>query len=156
MDIDHFKSVNDTFGHAIGDKTIQQAVKCARAGLRSIYIIRRYGGEECCILLPGLNLDQANVMTDRLRLRIEKEACEALVEGSDRVMTASFGVASTEACPFDGQLLVDSADRALYVSKNGGRNRVSRVDGGFNGSLQHIRQNVQQAFQIVMFSWSLV
>ncbi len=128
MDIDHFKSVNDTFGHAIGDKTIQQVVKCARAGLRSIDIIGRYGGEEFCILLPGLDLDQAYVVADRLRLRIEKEACEALVEGSDRVITASFGVASTEVCPFDGQLLVDSADRALYVSKNGGRNRVSRVD----------------------------
>ena len=128
MDIDHFKSVNDTFGHAVGDKVIQQVVNSTRSGLRSIDIIGRYGGEEFCILLPGLDLDQAGIVGERLRSRIESEACDALVDGGDRIITSSFGIASTEICPFDAQELVNSADQALYASKNGGRNCVSRAD----------------------------
>jgi len=128
MDIDHFKSVNDTFGHAVGDKVILQVVNSTRSGLRSIDIVGRYGGEEFCILLPGLDLDQASVVAERLRARIESEARDALVDAGDRIITSSFGIASTEICPFDAQKLVDSADQALYASKNGGRNRVSRAD----------------------------
>ncbi len=128
MDIDHFKSINDTFGHAVGDKVILQVVKATRSGLRSIDSIGRYGGEEFCILLPGLDLDQASVVAERLRFRIEAEAHDVLASESDRIVTCSFGVASTEVCPFDTSKLVDGADRALYVSKNGGRNRVARVD----------------------------
>lgn len=128
MDIDHFKSINDNFGHAVGDKVIQQVVNAARSGLRSIDIIGRYGGEEFCLLLPGLDLDQAGVVADRLRFRIENEASEALGPDSERTITCSFGVSSTEVCEFDTHTLVDSADKALYVSKNNGRNRVTRFD----------------------------
>ncbi len=128
MDIDHFKSINDTFGHAVGDKVIQQVVNSVRSGLRSIDIIGRYGGEEFCILLPGLDLDQAAIVAERLRFRVESEASEALADDNERVITSSFGISSTEYCPFDAHKLVDGADRALYVSKNSGRNRVSRVD----------------------------
>ena len=128
MDIDHFKSINDTFGHAIGDKVIQQVVNCARSGLRSIDVIGRYGGEEFCILLPGLDLDQAGVVAERLRFRVEQEAREALADDAERIVTSSFGIASTEYCGYNAHELVDGADKALYLSKNGGRNRVSRVD----------------------------
>lgn len=132
MDIDHFKSINDTFGHAAGDKVIQQVVNAARSGLRSIDCIGRYGGEEFCILLPGLDLDQASVVAERLRFRIEAETHDVLANESDRSVTCSFGVASTEVCPFDTSKLVDGADRALYVSKNSGRNRIARVDAIVN------------------------
>ncbi len=128
MDIDHFKSINDTFGHAIGDRVIRQVVDAIRSGLRSIDSIGRYGGEEFCILLPGLDLDQASIVAERLRFRVEAEAYDLLVEEDGRIVTCSFGVASTEVCPFDTSKLVDGADRAMYVSKNGGRNRVSRLD----------------------------
>jgi len=128
MDIDKFKSVNDTFGHAVGDKVIQQVVNTARGALRSIDIIGRYGGEEFCILLPGLDLDQAAIVAERVRFRIESEAHEAIADDKERVVTSSFGISSTEYCAFNAHQLVDGADRALYVSKNSGRNRVSRVD----------------------------
>ena len=128
MDIDHFKSVNDMFGHAIGDKVIQQVVNCTRGRLRTIDIIGRYGGEEFCILLPGLDLNQAAIVAERLRSCIEAVVGDVLPSGNDRIVTSSFGIASTEVCPFDAHKLVDSADKALYASKNGGRNRITRVD----------------------------
>lgn len=128
MDIDHFKTINDTFGHQVGDKVIQQVVNATRSGLRTIDLIGRYGGEEFCILLPGLDMDQACIVAERLRCRVEADAKEVLTDDSDRTVTSSFGVASTEVCVFDVSKLVDSADKALYVSKNMGRNRVTRVD----------------------------
>ena len=128
MDIDHFKSINDNYGHAVGDKVIQHVVQASRSGLRTIDIIGRYGGEEFCILLPGLDLDQAGIVAERLRFRIENETGEVLGEDSDRVMTCSFGVSSTQVCEFDTHILVDCADKAPYVSKNSGRNRVTRFD----------------------------
>lgn len=128
MDIDHFKSVNDQYGHAVGDKVIQQVVQVARSGLRTIDLMGRYGGEEFCILLPGLDLDQAGIVAERLRFRIENEVNEVLNKDSDRAITCSFGVSSTQVCEFDTHTLVDGADRALYVSKNNGRNRVTRLD----------------------------
>lgn len=128
LDIDHFKSVNDNYGHAVGDKVIQQVVSTARSGLRSIDIIGRYGGEEFCILLPGLDLDQAGVVAERLRFRVENEVSDVLGKDSECTITCSFGVSSTEVCDFDTHILVDSADKALYLSKNSGRNRVTRFD----------------------------
>jgi diguanylate cyclase (GGDEF)-like protein/PAS domain S-box-containing protein len=128
MDIDHFKSVNDTYGHGVGDQVIKHVVNSARSGLRSIDIIGRYGGEEFCILLPGLDIGQAVVVAERLRLKIESEARNAIGTGMERIVTSSFGISSTEHSPFETAKLIDAADQALYCSKNSGRNRVSRVD----------------------------
>lgn len=145
MDIDHFKSINDTHGHSVGDDVIKQVVKSARSGLRSIDIIGRYGGEEFCVLLPELDLDQAAVVAERLRFRIENEVRDALPVDANRIVTSSFGISSTQVCGFDAHTLVDAADQALYHSKNTGRNRVSRFDQLDSNSAEQIEEPGQPA-----------
>ncbi len=126
-DIDHFKNVNDTYGHGVGDQVIQSVANILRSGSRSIDFIGRYGGEEFCILLPGVDIKQAAEIADRLRLGIE-----AQVSPGNSVLkhtvTSSFGVSSNDFGAADTSKLVDQADKALYVSKENGRNRVSRWD----------------------------
>ncbi len=127
LDIDHFKNVNDTHGHAVGDRVIQSIADRLRSVLRSIDIVGRYGGEEFCVLLPGLNTDQAAEIAERLREQIEEHTCEDVNE-LERAVTISLGVASLQASTMDAAQLVDAADKGLYASKNNGRNRVTRWD----------------------------
>jgi diguanylate cyclase (GGDEF)-like protein/PAS domain S-box-containing protein len=118
-DIDHFKRVNDTYGHAAGDEIIKLAANAIRDNLREGDVIGRYGGEEFCIILPGLSTLQAHRIAERCRLLIEAQEYDGIK------ITNSFGIASTEAGCFDPELLVQRADEALYSSKEGGRNRVT-------------------------------
>ena len=124
-DIDKFKSVNDTFGHVVGDKVIQVVAQTLRDHLRTIDIIGRYGGEEFCIVLPGASLEDAVVSAERLRRAIEDSVPpDEMAEAGARV-TSSFGVATVkdwDALPME---VVDEADGALYTSKENGRNRVT-------------------------------
>ncbi|MGR8919465.1 MAG: diguanylate cyclase domain-containing protein [Gammaproteobacteria bacterium] len=121
-DIDHFKSINDNHGHAMGDKVIQLMATELRGNARPDDIVGRYGGEEFCLMLPGVELDAAAAVADRLRTTI-KDVAHRSFDGKIRV-TASFGVSvwSPEVeSPAD---LISLADRALYVAKENGRNRV--------------------------------
>ena len=127
LDIDHFKGVNDTYGHAVGDRVIQSIADRLRSVLRSIDIVGRYGGEEFCVLLPGLNTDQAAEIAERLRKQIEEHTCED-VDELEMTVTISLGVASLQTTSKDAAQLVDDADKGLYASKNNGRNRVTRWD----------------------------
>lgn len=126
LDIDHFKSINDTYGHAAGDQVIQKLADILRVGLRTVDIIGRYGGEEFCVLLPGLSIERASDVAERLRQQVEAQLKAALGSDSDRVVTSSLGVVSSLNGAKDVHELVDQADQALYSSKNNGRNRVTR------------------------------
>ncbi len=122
LDIDHFKHVNDSWGHAIGDEVLRRVVHAINLGLRDIDILGRLGGEEFAVLLPETALDQAVAVAERLRQAI----AEIQVPVGDGVttVTASMGVA--ERCRDDGNVdhLLGRADRALYTAKQAGRDRV--------------------------------
>ena len=122
VDIDHFKSVNDTYGHAIGDKAIQFMADTLTQNSRGDDIVGRYGGEEFCILFPGQDLDRAKAIAERMRGAVERGPEGSIV--ADLNITASFGVATLEEGAEDPETLVDQADQALYRAKSGGRNRV--------------------------------
>ncbi len=119
-DLDHFKQINDVYGHEKGDQALAAASAAMRAALRQSDLAGRYGGEEFLILLPDTPLDGAVVLAEKLRDEV------ALVEvpGVDRSITASFGIASFPADTPDGDMLIRMADRALYAAKSRGRNCV--------------------------------
>ena len=125
LDIDHFKRVNDTWGHSVGDRVLQSVGKLLRDSCRIYDVPSRYGGEEFCILLPETHLDGTSVVANRIRERLETLPME--VPGASLAVTASIGVAALESGPdsvLTGSALIDRADRALYNAKERGRNRV--------------------------------
>ncbi|MEP6732235.1 MAG: diguanylate cyclase [bacterium] len=128
VDLDKFKTVNDTYGHQAGDEVLKQLASILREEAREIDRVGRYGGEEFMLLLPGAKLDDAFSFSERVRNRIE--AHTFTFPGGTLVRTASFGVASWPHEKIqEPDDLVRSADDALYVAKETGRNRVIRFDG---------------------------
>jgi diguanylate cyclase (GGDEF)-like protein len=129
VDLDHFKGVNDTFGHQVGDKVLTSVAHTLREGARRSDILGRYGGEEFVLVLPATGRDAAAIMAQRLIDRIA-EIPHAVVEGRPIRMTASAGLAThSKSAPFhEPETLVRRADAALYRAKLGGRNRLV-VDG---------------------------
>jgi diguanylate cyclase (GGDEF)-like protein len=119
-DLDHFKEINDVYGHEKGDEALAAASAVLRGALRESDLAGRYGGEEFLILLPDTPLEGAMMLAEKLRTGIELVD----VPGVDRKITASFGVASFPADAPDGTALVRTADRALYAAKASGRNCV--------------------------------
>ena len=113
LDMDHFKAYNDTHGHNAGDSLLRDLVTALRAELRPVDVIARWGGEEFALALPGCDLDQAQVIAERL-LRVVPDG-----------QTASIGLALA-ASGDTARGLVGRADRALYAAKHGGRNQVGR------------------------------
>lgn len=124
-DIDHFKSVNDKYGHGGGDQVIQGAARALSRGLRIEDFVGRYGGEEFCVMLPGSTLAQAREVAERLREDIAATLGAALRDHPGVRVTMSFGVGELEAGMADPAALIDLADQALYHSKKNGRNRVT-------------------------------
>lgn len=127
FDIDHFKRVNDTYGHPVGDLVIQRVAAVAKALVRDADIIGRYGGEEFAILLPGTDKAGGAILAERLRVAIEAE--EVFHEGGRVPFTISLGVADLNSPAKEYKELIEWADQALYASKKGGRNRVSVHEG---------------------------
>jgi diguanylate cyclase (GGDEF)-like protein len=126
LDIDHFKKVNDSYGHSIGDEVLKQVGQVLRDSCRVYDVPGRYGGEEFCIVLPETKLGNSTRVADRIRQRLAETSVDA---GSDSVVvTASIGIAGVESPSVDGALtaatLIDRADRALYSAKHLGRDRV--------------------------------
>ncbi len=121
-DIDHFKSINDRYGHATGDKVIQLVAGELRSNARPDDLVGRYGGEEFCIILPGADRKAAAAIAERLRMQV-KSASQGRFTASVRI-TASFGVAALADGIGDPGELINRADKALYVAKESGRNRV--------------------------------
>ena len=124
-DIDHFKSINDRFGHQIGDKVLQAVADALRAGLRPGDVVARYGGEEFCILLPDTDLNTAVMVAERLRANIEADVTTEVQTAEELRVTSSFGVADLQDVEIMDDI-IQHADEALYASKHGGRNRVTQ------------------------------
>lgn len=122
-DIDHFKNVNDTYGHPMGDEVLRQVSAAFKKTLRETDFPARYGGEEFVIVLEETDAEGALVITNRLREEIGKLVFQT--EKGPLKVTISMGVAMYPAHADERQKLVDLADQALYVSKKGGRNRVT-------------------------------
>jgi diguanylate cyclase (GGDEF)-like protein/PAS domain S-box-containing protein len=119
LDIDHFKQFNDTYGHPKGDEVLRAVGHLLRTSLRAADFAARYGGEEFAIILPNTNQAGSHVVAEQLRRAIEGAPWE------DRQITASIGVATMSEEISTPEQLVDQADRALYRSKEQGRNRVT-------------------------------
>lgn len=137
-DIDHFKKVNDTYGHAVGDEVLKEFAEILKDEAREIDRVGRYGGEEFLMLLPGTVLDSAVTFAERVRQRVEENTFS--FEGGTLKRTASFGVASWPHPRVTGrEEMLKRADDALYVAKEMGRNRVVRFDSNeFN---EHTKAN---------------
>ena len=128
LDLDRFKTVNDTYGHKAGDKVLKRFSEICLASLREIDIAGRLGGEEFAILFPETGLDQVQLVVARLRERLASERLP-LDDGVVLQFTVSIGVALLEASDEDLDSLMARADRALYAAKHGGRNRVCVAEG---------------------------
>ena len=123
LDIDHFKRVNDTYGHAAGDLVLRAVAQCCRVQLREIDVLGRYGGEEFVILLADTDATRADAVANRVRQAIEDLSIPT-TKGTLRV-TASFGTAPVDPQQPDIEDALRNADTALYEAKSAGRNRVT-------------------------------
>jgi diguanylate cyclase (GGDEF)-like protein len=123
-DLDHFKAVNDTYGHAAGDEVLQAFAEACQDTVRSTDLAGRYGGEEFVLLLPGASADRAESIADEVSRRL------ALASKEDglQMPTVSYGVATYDAGTAGLEALIASADAALYTAKSLGRNRTARSD----------------------------
>ncbi len=122
LDLDHFKSYNDRYGHLVGDVLLNAVARIIKNNVRQIDVVARYGGEEFSIILPETDRQQAEYVSLRLRQAIEKERIRAYDEVLQ--ITVSIGGSLFPQDAKDTQLLIDNADRALYRAKQAGRNRV--------------------------------
>lgn len=124
LDLDHFKRVNDTHGHRVGDAVLQVVADTLRATLRSTDVAGRYGGEEFLVVLPQTERAGAVALAERVRAAIEETAID--VGGPAPVsVTVSIGVAALDERTGSAEQLVELADAALYAAKDAGRNRVA-------------------------------
>lgn len=123
MDIDHFKSFNDTYGHPVGDLVLKEIALCIQKSIRINDIPARYGGEEFTVIIPETTQANAMIIAERVRATIEKHVIHSL-EKQLRV-TVSIGCATYPTQASSQQELIDLADKALYYSKEHGRNQVN-------------------------------
>ncbi|MBL7261160.1 GGDEF domain-containing protein [Paractinoplanes lichenicola] len=129
VDIDHFKRLNDTYGHLTGDEVLKLVAAAIRAAIGESDLVARYGGEEFAVVMPGRDAASALATAERIRLSI---AALETVTG----VTASLGVATSPAHGSDAEALIASADAALYDSKHNGRNKVTFADAQPTGVLR--------------------
>lgn len=125
LDIDHFKRINDTHGHLVGDKVIQAVAKSLRFSTRGEDVIARIGGEEFAVILPRTSIQQGFVVAEHIRKNVEKiEIMNAKSRQKIAGITISIGIDSSEIGQ-NWRMILETADKALYQSKAGGRNRTS-------------------------------
>ena len=123
IDIDHFKVVNDTYGHMVGDEVIRHISGLIRHHVRETDVSGRYGGEEFVILLADTALENGKVFAERLRDEIEKST--VIYNDIDIKYTVSMGIAEIDESIQSSEAWIECADAAMYCSKEGGRNRVT-------------------------------
>ena len=123
LDLDHFKNINDTYGHGPGDEVLAAVGEALRSTVRESDFAGRYGGEEFLILLPDTDLASGLAVAEKLRAAVGLIG----VAGVDRPITTSVGVATLPGHGHDTPTLLRSADRALYRAKANGRNRVETL-----------------------------
>jgi len=122
IDIDHFKRVNDSFGHAAGDEVLKGVVATIKTLLRDSDLFARIGGEELVVLMPETGIEAARLVAERLRAAIQTDRYP--LPNQSVTVTASIGLAVTTLPPEPLPALLERADRALYAAKAAGRNRV--------------------------------
>jgi len=135
LDVDHFKRINDTWGHSAGDQVLQGIGQLLRESCRVYDVPGRYGGEEFCIVLPETKTGNTTAVAERIRQRLE--STELTCGDTAVIVTASIGIAGMDT-PDDGHELspaglIDRADRALYAAKHLGRNRIETWGSGLLG-----------------------
>lgn len=128
VDIDHLKSFNERYGHAVGDQVISIVARTLSASLRPKDILGRLGGEEFCVLLPGITLDRTHDVAERLRKAVQAEGGLAIQSTTGIHIAASFGISSVKCQAVDAFGLVGQAERAAQAAKRTGRDRVIRWD----------------------------
>ena len=121
VDIDHFKAVNDAYGHDVGDLVLQMAVKSLANGVRSGDLVGRWGGEEFLVVFSAVHFEQLRQITERMRMLVEASTLQR--EGSDVRVTVSIGAVLVES-PSDKDRIIQMADQLMYRSKKEGRNRI--------------------------------
>jgi diguanylate cyclase (GGDEF)-like protein len=133
IDLDHFKSINDRFGHAVGDQLLQRLATALRTALHTREVFGRYGGEEFLVLFPDMTMEQARQGSEKLRGALREQHMR--VDDQEVIVTLSLGLASYEP----GDVLFDQvarrADIALYVAKTQGRDRVEIFNNTRHGGL---------------------
>jgi diguanylate cyclase (GGDEF)-like protein len=121
-DIDHFKKVNDNYGHPIGDQVLKRVAKVLDEGMRKIDVVARYGGEEFAIVIEGADAEAAKLLADRLRVDVGKQVVHT--DKGPLSVTLSLGIACVPDDATGKQALIEHADQALYHAKHNGRNRA--------------------------------
>jgi diguanylate cyclase (GGDEF)-like protein len=121
-DLDHFKEVNDTFGHETGDAVLRESAYEMRKCLRSFELFYRLGGEEFLVVVPGADLDQGRELAERMRETVER------IKPAGVAITVSLGVAVAAGNQLDFEQLFNAADQALYEAKHAGRNRIASIE----------------------------
>lgn len=134
FDIDDFKRINDTLGHAAGDQVLRWVTKMIGGSIRPYDMLARYGGEEFLLLMPGAGPDAGASVADRARIAIQDQAC--IVDGKPVRVTISAGIA-TWSRDIDSDALLRKADQALYQAKQAGRNRVA-LDGTMHAEVANV------------------
>jgi diguanylate cyclase len=127
FDLDHFKSINDRYGHGVGDWVLRKVVETCRPICRQVDVLGRIGGEEFAVLMCGYDLRAARRMADDCRVRLA--GIDTGESGYVFRITASFGVTTSHMSGYDLTRLLSHADKALYRAKRGGRNRVCAYEG---------------------------
>ena len=123
LDLDYFKSINDTYGHAVGELVLREFAKRCKSCIREIDYIGRYGGEEFIILLPDAHMKASMNIAERLRSVITKKPIR--IDDKEISISASLGVACRDENTKTLETLIARADQALYIAKHNGRNCVA-------------------------------
>ncbi len=122
MDLDHFKKINDTYGHLVGDRVLVAVAEVLKNYFRTADFIARFGGEEFCVILPETPLPAAHLTAERIRMAISN--IKIVDNGREIGVTISIGIAAFDPRMASPLLLIEEADRKLYIAKQSGRNRV--------------------------------
>ena len=124
FDIDHFKTVNDTYGHGVGDEVLREVANRTNRNLRNFDLVARYGGEEFIVVMPDTDRDAAYAVAERLRRRVGEETFPVSDQVGEITVTISIGVAVADGEGDTMEAILKRADDALYMAKRSGRNRT--------------------------------